>query len=142
VDEVGMRLIDDYLHGEEPWVRRSAARALGRMRYKPAAPVLIATLYFTVRREVLVPAEDGFSVGVLPGIRTTGGERIMIRPCAFQTWEVRVIDDTAFNDAARAALGELAGASFDFDRPAWETWWFENEKKLDDWMRPAETATK
>jgi hypothetical protein len=137
IEAVGERLLADYIRSEEAWVRAAAAHALGGIHFKPAFYALVATLYFHVAREELVPT-DG--VGMLLGPAGAPGvferRREVLRSYRLQTYEYRVVADVAFNDAARAALEKLTGRSFDFDRPEWEAWWRENEAKLDTWMRP------
>jgi hypothetical protein len=135
-------LLDQYVRSDEAWERNAAARALGAIRWKPAVPVLIATVTFRVEREALVPTDGpGFLVGPIRRDDPTPEDpfarrRLVLRAYRFQAYEYRVVEDVAFNDAARAALAAITGRSFDFDRPAWIAWWKENADRYDDWMRP------
>lgn len=134
----GDALLKEYCEADEAWVRRAAANALGKIRYKPAFPALVQTLTFTVLRNRLMPVAG---VGG-PLMRVTGLLGPAQRGYPLQRYAYRIVEDTAFNDAARAALKDLCGVDFDFDRTGWLNWWDANAGRLDDWMREGARAAK
>jgi hypothetical protein len=137
-------LLREYIDSEEAWVRNAAAHALGKIRYKPAFGPLVRTLYFSVLRNRLVPTNGlgpimgGTSVNGPNGPADPYGRRYgIIRSYRLQRYEYRIVEDVAFNDAARGALRDLCGVDFDFDRTGWYRFWEANEARFDLWMRPA-----
>jgi hypothetical protein len=138
-------LLNEYIESDEAAVRKAAANALGKIRYKPAFEPLVATLYFAVLRNRLVPSDIGATVFSGPGHgpnppQTFNSRRHILRSYRLQPYTYRVVEDTAFNDAARQALKSLCDIDFDFDRPRWRKWWAESEPGFDLWMRPVKPA--
>jgi len=132
-------LIGLYVDADEAWVRRAAAVALGRIRYKPAFGTLLDTLTFNVARRKLVPV--AYWTAHVRQLRPTeitamGVRQSLLRNYTLQPFDYQVVADTAFNRGAQIGLKGLAGVDFDFDRKGWFEWWMQNHARFDAWMEP------
>ncbi|HVY63062.1 MAG TPA: HEAT repeat domain-containing protein [Planctomycetota bacterium] len=129
-------ILRTYVSADEAWVRNAAAHALGRIRWKAAFGPLVRTLTFTVLRQRLVPAGPAGGPLMLGTHRISGYRGSVDRDYHLEPYAYRVVEDIAFNDAARAALKDLCGEDHDFDRPGWLVFWSSKAAGLDDCMRP------
>jgi hypothetical protein len=127
-------LLRDYGSSEEAWVRNAAAHALGTIRWKAAFAPLVATLTYDVKRQKMVPAA-GLGALALGQYTEPGYAGGVGHGRALGRFEMRVVDDVVFNDAARAALRDLCGEDHDFDRAGWQAFFAREGARRDAWMR-------
>jgi len=135
------RLVLTYMDDERSWVRNAAAHALGVIRYRPAVPVLVATLVYEVRDDVATPIQLG-TVKLVTVDAGCHGRLRLLRTFRIERTSFRLDTEAevtkAKNDAAREALALLTGVNHDFDVHAWVGWWKENRGRFDDFMAPAD----
>jgi hypothetical protein len=129
-----------YVDAEAASTRRAAAHALGRIRWKAAFEPLFATLTFRVRRERMIPVPY-WTPTVLPvsphAAEAWGIRRRLVNGYRLQPYEIRVVDDIAWNDAARTGLRGITGVDFHFDATGWWNWWVDRAAGFGPWMEPA-----
>jgi hypothetical protein len=132
--DAGERLIDMYVKETRAWARNASAYALGKARYKPAIPILTRTLTFTVKRAQLVPSPSGAFVRPKRDRVRRDRWRVIESTRALERYDLRVVDDIGFNDAARESLALLVGRDFDFDSHAYAAWWRDHAASYDPFM--------